>query len=149
MTPPKFIGKVVYFCGYPIFRLLIRGSHRTYVVITLNDSVLVTKNWLGFQKKWRLPGGGLQAGESVRSAAQRELVEELGINIDESKFRLLTDEPIRHAYNYKYDLFALQLKTAPVMRVDNREIITAEFITKKALKNQLLSEELTVALSLM
>lgn len=46
---------------------------------------------------WEFPGGKVEAGESVRDALQRELVEELAIDVVESQ-PLLT---IAHDYNDK------------------------------------------------
>ena len=148
MNPPKIAGKIIYFFGYPIFRILIKGTHRAYVVIIHKDTVLVTKNWLGFQKKWRLPGGGVHRGESAAVAAQRELVEELGISVESNDFVRLNDLPINAQYGYTYDLFMINVANKPRMRIDNREIITALFVPRTQLSTDVLSEELAEALRL-
>lgn len=148
MKPPKIIGRLAYFFGYPLFRLLIRGTHRTYMVIIHDDQMLMTKNWLGFQKKWRLPGGGVQADETAYMAVQREIVEELGISADESKLQQLTTEPLISQYAYRYDLFLYTIDQVPSMRIDNREILMADFISKDDLKQQDISEEVQQAIRL-
>jgi len=148
MKPPKIIGRLAYFFGYPLFRLLIRNTHRTYMVIVYNNRMLVTKNWLGFQKKWRLPGGGVQADETAYMAVQREIVEELGVSINESKLQQLTTEPLRSQYGYRYDLFLYTIDQVPAMRIDNREILVADFIGKNDLKQQDISEEVQQAIRL-
>lgn len=71
----------------PAARVVFNVQHRmltvrrTRVAITRPDgSVLLVKNSLG-SRKWTLPGGGVERGESDEVAACREVREELGIAI--------------------------------------------------------------------
>ena len=50
---------------------------RGICVDTATNSVLLVKHT--YSNGWSLPGGGVEAGESVLSALQRELSEEVGI----------------------------------------------------------------------
>lgn len=149
MTPPKFLGKIVYFLGHPIFRLLIRGTTRAYVAVCVDDEILLTQNWLGSQVKWRLAGGGVHAGEIPLHAACRELKEELGISAKPDDIELLTAEPLKAQFRYEYYLFVYKLQNKPKMAVDNREILRAQFISKKDIKEHHLSEESTAVLKLL
>jgi len=150
MKLPKILGRTVYFFGYPVFRVLIRGTTRAYVAIySDDDTILLTKNWLGYQNKWRLPGGGVHKGEDVRVAVQRELEEEVGVVVAADALVLLTPEPIRARFHYDYYLFACRLDSKPVIAIDEREILDAEFIAKKALNKHYLSEESTAVLELL
>lgn len=47
-----------------------------YGIFIQNDSVLMVKT---HSNKWELPGGTPEAGESLRDAVQREIVEEAGM----------------------------------------------------------------------
>lgn len=140
MKPPKVIGKIIYFCGYPLFRLLIKGTTRAYVVVRVKDELLVTQNWLGFQKKWRLPGGGVHDGEAPVRAVQRELAEEVGIDAKEQNLAPLGE--FTSEFNYQYSLFELSLPEKPELTVDEREILRAQFMPMADIANTYVSEEI-------
>lgn len=146
MKLPAFLGRFIYFFGYPIFRLLIKNTHRAYVVVQYNNKILVTKNWLGNQQKWRLPGGGIKAGERPAVAACRELAEEVGVRISERDLIQLNPTPIEARYGYLVELFTAPQAKKPKIRIDEREILQATFLSKKELANEQISDELQAAL---
>lgn len=146
MKPPKFLGKVIYFCGYPIFRVLIKGTSRAYVIVQVSDEILLTQNWLGFQKKWRLPGGGVHKGEAPIHAAQRELAEEVGIQTNEQNLVLLGEYMSK--FNYQYYLFSLVLPQKPTITIDEREILATKFYSIADLSEITVSEEVNNFLKL-
>jgi ADP-ribose pyrophosphatase YjhB (NUDIX family) len=139
---PYFLGKIIYFFGYPIFRIMIRNTTRAYVIVRVKDEILLTKNWLGFQRKWRLPGGGVLGGEEPVFAAQRELKEEVGLMLNVQNLVQLQKQPFRSKFNYDYYLFTLTLPEKPILEIDNKEILSAEFITTNKLTKIHISEEL-------
>lgn len=148
MKPPRAIGKIIYIVGYPVFRYLIKDTNRAYILVRYKNKVLLTQNWLGFQNKWRLPGGGIKHQEHPSVAAARELNEEVGINIDQSQLILLTKKPIKSKFNYNYWLFELILLKQPRLIIDEREILNAKLFNKKELNKLTLSEESKNALNL-
>lgn len=50
---------------------------RTYAVIIRDDKLLLTKQWDGYS----LPGGGVDKGESLEQALERELKEETNLDV--------------------------------------------------------------------
>ena len=108
MKLPLFIGKSVYILTKPGIYRMLKGSVRVYLVIRAGNDILVTKNWLGLHEVWRLPGGGIQKGETITDALQREVREELGLKIDTNNLKQLQKnayyEPTK---KFKYYLFLL------------------------------------------
>lgn len=141
MKYPAFLGKVVYFFGYPIFRLLIKNTNRTYVAVIFDDQLLLTKNWLGFQNKWRLPGGGVRSDESATQAAIRELLEEVGLSCTKDQLTSLTPQPVRSSFNYNYELFAMRVASSPKIYIKNQEILASQMFSKAQVLRLPIGEE--------
>ena len=53
------------------------------------DVLLIQRGWDPFKGCWALPGGHVDAGETSREAATRELAEEAGIDVDADALRQL------------------------------------------------------------
>ncbi len=149
MHAPLIIGKISYVLGYPFIRLWLWRSHRVYVLIIVDDALLVSKNWLGLHRKWRLPGGGAHKGEDEKVALQREVQEELGIQINVSSAQKLTPQPIRSNKGYSYSVYTVNLAQQPILAVNHAEIVATAWIQHDDLKNITTSCELATALQLL
>lgn len=68
-----------------------------YIVLYENGKFLLTQRHADeeddptFDKKWQLPGGGLEIGEDLRSLVKRESKEELGIDVDLKRTLAITE----------------------------------------------------------
>lgn len=108
-----------------IFRPTTKG---VLVGVWLDQQVLVIKN--SYYQKYSLPGGYVKPGERVRSAAARELAEEVGIAVSVDRLRRVGTVVMRvHFRHEKLTYFEVDLKHAPSVTIDNREVTWAEFMT--------------------
>ena len=97
-----------------------------------NGRVLLVRN--SYRKQLTLPGGYVRAHEERRTAAARELEEEVGIAIQPRR--------LKHAYHATHpfesrkdtlDIFEIELDAEPTIQIDNREVVWAEFKTPQEL----------------
>jgi 8-oxo-dGTP diphosphatase len=90
------------------------------VVVGWDDQVL-----LGFnvtRQQWEVPGGSLEAGESARDAAIRELTEETGIHVE--RLSLVARAVFTFAGDvtkFEAEIFTLTLDSAPDL-IENEEL---------------------------
>ena len=101
-----------------------------YVAVWHHDRILIIKN--SYKKKFTLPCGRLKKREEKRAAAVRELHEEVNIQVDGSQLSYAGS----YIGRYKYvtdigDFFEIRMSERPTVRVDNREVIWARFMSIK------------------
>lgn len=146
MQLPKLLGKIIYIVGKPIQILILMNSKRAYIVLVHEDSILVTKNWLGTHKTWRLPGGGLHRGEQPLDGALREVIEEVGVTLQPSDAQALHSEPFRAKGRFWFWLFVVHVKEKPNITINTKELIAAEWIPIEELQKLIVSNELELAM---
>jgi 8-oxo-dGTP diphosphatase len=105
-------------------RPAIHGSH---VAVWHGERLLVIRN--SYRKLLSLPAGGRARGETLLEAALRELREEVGIRA--APEQLAYHGELVHRSRYAEDhahVFELRCSAAPEVRVDQREVIWADFV---------------------
>jgi len=107
-----------------VFRPRGRG---VMAAIWFDGRILIIKN--SYKRSLTFPGGGPHAGESARQTAARELAEEVGLTIRPNALTWIA----QYRYNDEFkrdriDLFEIELTALPAVRIDNREVIQAEFM---------------------
>lgn len=90
------------------------------VVIRHKDRVLAVRH--SYRPGYDIPGGGVGRHEQPRETAVRELAEELSLEAD-------PDALIYKKQHHRSHLFELTLDEEPDIRIDNREVIEAVFLT--------------------
>ena len=128
--------RVAYRVGFRAARLwwrLRRPSHDgAMVAVWLDGRILAVQQSYRSNLSW--PGGGIRRGEEPREAARRELREELGLAVGADDLVLARDTVVD--WDYRRDrvrVFELRLRSEPVLRIDNREIVAARFVEPRVL----------------
>lgn len=91
---------------------------------------VLTRRASGLRKhasQWALPGGGIDAGEQPADAARRELLEELGLTLDEpSVLGVLDDYPTRSGF--VITPVVVWASVAPVLAPNPAEVEVAHLV---------------------
>ena len=101
-------------------------THGALLAIWHEGEILLVRN--SYVPYYSLPGGYVHRDETGRQAAARELFEETGVRVRSEDFRQVIDQ--QHEWEGKrehIEIFELELAERPLVKVDNREVIRAEF----------------------
>jgi 8-oxo-dGTP pyrophosphatase MutT (NUDIX family) len=132
-----------YFLAYRLLRawwFLRRPKHQGAVVALWHRGRILMVH-SSYRARWDLPGGGVGRGEDARIAALRELREELGLTLTEDALTLVQAEEIFFEYRYDHvSVFEAELREPPAIRIDNREIVAAEFRAPAAIDRSTVSD---------
>jgi 8-oxo-dGTP diphosphatase len=124
------LWQLAYVAAYRAARLwwfVRRPKHRGAVVALWHDGKLLMVR-SSYRARWDLPGGGIEAGEDARDAALRELREEIGLVLPAAALIVAQAEEIFWEHRYDHvTVFETIAQERPALRVDNREILAAEF----------------------
>jgi 8-oxo-dGTP diphosphatase len=124
--------------AHPLLRVCLNkldpGRRGALVALWHADKILVIKNsYLDF---YSLPGGHAKKSESSEDAAIRELYEEVGVTANPRALRRRDD--LTGDFYGRLSLFELEAEVLPSIRIDNREVVAAEFLTpQQALEREL------------
>lgn len=114
----KILGSLHFI--FTIFRTLRRYSGRTRkakVVILHKDKILLVKN-ITEPTTWTIPGGALKHKETTKSAATREVYEELGIKLSKKHLReVATLTPNDTSLPDTYSIFSQSIERPPAIKL--------------------------------
>jgi 8-oxo-dGTP diphosphatase len=133
--------RLAYRCAYRAMRLYWKAfrplAHGALVAVWHDRKLLLIKN--SYVDYFSLPGGYVRRGEQPRDAAVRELREEISLSVTPEDLQLRIDET--HDWEGRRDhvaIFELVVAERPQVRVDNREVVAAEFVSpEEALRRNL------------
>ncbi|MGF1508055.1 MAG: NUDIX hydrolase [Myxococcota bacterium] len=120
-----------------VYWLLYRGARIYWAVARPHTFGALVALWRGdrillvqssYAPYLSLPGGYLKRGEDGRTAAVRELREELGIDVAMDDLLLSMD--LTHGWEGKRErvqIFSMELERDPLIQIDHREIVRAAF----------------------
>ncbi len=97
-----------------------------YVAVWHDERLLLIRN--SYKRGMTLPCGGLKRRESHRAAARRELAEEVGISVaeEELQFSCAIKAQGRYADDHAH-FFEIEFKHEPTLKIDQKEVVWAEF----------------------
>jgi 8-oxo-dGTP pyrophosphatase MutT (NUDIX family) len=144
----KLIGRIVYIFTYPLFRVIVYGTNRAYVMLIYKDQAIISQNTLGWGNEWCLPGGGIKKGENPKIAAAREIKEELNIRILPSKLIQIGKKSYISRFGNNYVIYKYDLKYAPKIS-NSLEILQSKEVNFKHIKSYKLNEVANISLSLL
>jgi 8-oxo-dGTP diphosphatase len=127
---------LAYRVGFRIARLWWRVRRPAHdgamVAVWWGGRVLAVKQSYRSNLSW--PGGGVRRGEQPREAARRELREELGLEVAPDDLVFAREVVVEWDFRREHvRVFELRLPAEPVLRIDNREIVAAQFVEPQVL----------------
>jgi 8-oxo-dGTP pyrophosphatase MutT (NUDIX family) len=118
-----------------VYWFLTRPStHGVKCVLTNGDRVLLARHTYG-RPEWEIPGGAIKHGEDPMIAAQREMHEELGIQIDHWTPLGEVSGRARHRHDTLH-CFHAELDS-PALTLDLGELYTAQWFPRTALPDDI------------
>jgi 8-oxo-dGTP diphosphatase len=132
--------RIAFRIGYPLARMWwrVRRPRRegALVAVYVGHASLLLKS--SYRSTWNLPGGAVQRGEMPEAAARRELMEEVGLIAN----ALLPAGNVSGNWDGRrtqVHFFELRLDRLPELRLDNREIIGARWVSPDELPGMALT----------
>jgi 8-oxo-dGTP diphosphatase len=126
--------------GFPLARTwwrLRQPQHEgALVAIYVGGALLLVRS--SYRVAWNFPGGTVRPDETPEAAAQRELVEEIGL----AAYPLLPAGEASGIWDGRRDrvhFFELQLDRPPELQFDNREIVGARLVPPSELDGMALT----------
>jgi 8-oxo-dGTP diphosphatase len=126
------LHRVAYRMAYPVWQFYLRQfqtrTQGAQVALWNNDRLLLIRN--SYRQTYTFPGGYIQNDEETAAAASRELREETGISIAADQLRFSFACSYSNGKHEGHDdIYECQLANKPTVRIDNREVIDARFVT--------------------
>ncbi len=105
--------------------MLVRGA--ASAVIFLNDQNEILFLEPTANRPWTLPGGSVELGESPRSAAEREILEELGFEISINQILVIDYFPHKDSFMFIFFGGQLTSKQIAALKLQDTEIVGFQF----------------------
>ena len=99
---------------------------RVYALIIENDNILISKELIKGEIVLKFPGGGVEHGEGIIDALQREANEELSQELEEITHFYTTDFFQQSAYDIKDQLIAIYYLVSTKEKLNHEKIIGLE-----------------------
>jgi 8-oxo-dGTP diphosphatase len=136
----SFLWAVIYTVAFQSLRMVftitktqVKGA---IVAIWHEGRVLLIKK--SYRKRWSVPGGMVNKGETWKQAAVRETFEEVGLQIHEKDLMFIVEVAGDIGPRDRAHFFQVEIDGPVDIEIDRREIRIAEFVEpEEALKRTL------------
>ena len=125
---------IILFRLYLIACFFLRPAvYGVYIAVWYGNKILIIRN--SYKTQLTLPGGGIRRGENEKQAAIRELQEEINLTISPNKVSFVKKYAAYYGFIFETGtFFEINFAERPNIRIDNREVIWADFITPTTAK---------------
>ena len=112
-------------------------------ILLENNSILLLKQETDTDRKWSLPGGKLEPGETLESALKREMKEETGWEVHPGDLLYLCDNILKDKHILHITFFCSKLsgQLGATEGLDTRKINSVEFVEIEKLVESGFSEK--------
>lgn len=129
---PAPLARILLWWAFRLLRLwwLITHPDQAGALVAIHNGGAVLLPRESCQPGWTFPGGTIRAGEKAAEAAVREVREEVGLSVTLAD--LGAAATITHNYLARRDtmqLYSLRCAERPVVRIDEREIVAARWLS--------------------
>ena len=97
-----------------------RFNVRVYALIILKDNILLSRELIQNELIYKFPGGGVELGEGIVGALQREAKEEMGQNLNHIAHFYTTDFFQRSSFDSSEQLISVYFKASLSQHINNR-----------------------------
>lgn len=109
-----------------------RAASATVILETPDEKILVLKS--DYKQRWSIPGGFIEAGETSKTAALREVSEEIGLsfNPDQLDFYAVIDRTSDMAQTYQFIFYAkLASEAVETIQLQPSEIQAFKLVSRQ------------------
>lgn len=129
--------RFVYYLARPGIYLVLHNSQRSRVFVVCDDSLLLIRSDFG-SRHWTLPGGGIKRGETPAGGAQRELFEEVGVQVTQRQLKKVTQRtkgfgPLSWPRIHLL-FFVVHLKSKPRLNLQAFEVSESQWVSLQELQ---------------
>ena len=131
-----FIGRTVFWLGWPILFASNLFSKRTRVLVVCGEDVLLVRGWIS-DGEWNLPGGGLHSKEEPAEGAVRELKEETGIEVKATELQKIYSGMTSYEKGLKFfaHAYVIEFSKKPPTKKQKIELLDLEWKNWQQVQN--------------